>query len=72
MNRKAVFLLSGGPDSILAARLILDQGIEVAALHFTSPFCSCTHGANQRCGYPGDIEMIKDLGLEAVMAEDND
>lgn len=39
MNKKAISLLSGGLDSILAARLILDQGIDVVGLHFVSSFC---------------------------------
>ncbi|RJQ30855.1 MAG: DUF814 domain-containing protein [Actinobacteria bacterium] len=42
MNKKAVALLSGGLDSRLAIKLILDQGIEVVALNFLSPFCTCT------------------------------
>ena len=40
MNRKAISLLSGGLDSTLATKLIIDQGIEVVALHFASPFSS--------------------------------
>jgi len=43
--RKAVVLLSGGLDSTLAARIVLDQGIELHAIHFTSPFCTCSHKA---------------------------
>lgn len=39
---KAIALLSGGLDSILAIKLIKDQGIDVLALNFTSPFCTCT------------------------------
>jgi tRNA U34 2-thiouridine synthase MnmA/TrmU len=39
---KALALLSGGLDSTLAVKLILDQGIEVEALNFTSPFCTCS------------------------------
>ena len=42
--RKAVVLLSGGLDSTLAARMLLDQGIELHAIHFTSPFCTCSGG----------------------------
>jgi len=39
---RAVILLSGGLDSTLAAKMMLDQGIELFALHFTSPFCTCS------------------------------
>jgi tRNA-specific 2-thiouridylase len=42
--RRAVILLSGGLDSTLAARMLLDQGIELHAIHFTSPFCTCSRG----------------------------
>lgn len=35
---KAIGLFSGGLDSILAAKLIIDQGISVTALTFCSPF----------------------------------
>lgn len=42
MKRKALALLSGGLDSTLAVKLMLDMGLEVEALNFTSPFCTCT------------------------------
>ena len=42
LKRKALALLSGGLDSTLAIKVMLDQGIEVEALNFTSPFCTCT------------------------------
>jgi tRNA U34 2-thiouridine synthase MnmA/TrmU len=42
---RAVILLSGGLDSTLAARMMQDQGIELFALHFTSPFCTCSRNA---------------------------
>lgn len=42
MNKKAVALLSGGLDSSLAVKMMLDQGIEITAVNFTSPFCNCT------------------------------
>jgi len=38
MNVKAIALFSGGLDSIIAARLIQDQGIEVVGLTFSTPF----------------------------------
>ena len=34
----ALALLSGGLDSILAARTIMDQGLTVLGLHFVTPF----------------------------------
>lgn len=48
MQRKAIALLSGGLDSTLAVKVLLDQGIIVEALNFTSPFCTCT-GKNAGC-----------------------
>jgi tRNA U34 2-thiouridine synthase MnmA/TrmU len=41
-NIKALVLLSGGLDSALAARIVLEQGIETVAINFISPFCRCT------------------------------
>jgi tRNA-uridine 2-sulfurtransferase len=38
---KALGLLSGGLDSILATEMILKQGIEVTAFNVRSPFCLC-------------------------------
>lgn len=40
---KAIALLSGGLDSTLAARVLLEQGIELEALNFITVFCNCTH-----------------------------
>jgi tRNA-specific 2-thiouridylase len=49
--KKALILLSGGLDSTLAARILHDQGIDLHAIHFTSPFCTCDHkaGGNGSC-----------------------
>jgi tRNA U34 2-thiouridine synthase MnmA/TrmU len=54
---KALALLSGGLDSTLAVKLILDQGIDVEALNFTSPFCLCGRGG---CGAS---KTAKQLGV---------
>lgn len=40
MNRRAIALLSGGLDSLLAAKMILDQDMDVVGLHFTSSFAT--------------------------------
>ncbi len=38
MQRRALALFSGGLDSILAAKIIQNQGIDILAINFTSPF----------------------------------
>jgi tRNA U34 2-thiouridine synthase MnmA/TrmU len=43
MTIKAVGLLSGGLDSTLAARVLLEQGIEVVGLHYSTGFCMNDH-----------------------------
>ena len=40
---KAIALLSGGLDSTLAAKVVMDQGIELEALNFLTVFCTCTN-----------------------------
>jgi len=40
---KAIALLSGGLDSTLAARILMEQGIELEALNFLTVFCTCTN-----------------------------
>ncbi len=39
---KAIALLSGGLDSILAVKIILEQKIEIEAVNFLTVFCTCT------------------------------
>ena len=39
---KAIALLSGGLDSSLAAKVVIEQGIELEALNFMTVFCTCT------------------------------
>jgi tRNA U34 2-thiouridine synthase MnmA/TrmU len=38
---KVLALISGGLDSTLAVKMMLQQGVEVEAVNFTSPFCLC-------------------------------
>jgi tRNA U34 2-thiouridine synthase MnmA/TrmU len=37
---KAIALLSGGLDSTLAAKIVMEQGIELEALNFLTVFCT--------------------------------
>jgi tRNA U34 2-thiouridine synthase MnmA/TrmU len=48
--RKAVALISGGLDSLLAARVMLDQGIHVEGINFFTGFCveGHTHAIRKR------------------------
>jgi hypothetical protein len=55
---KSLSLFSGGLDSILATRLILDQGIDVEAINFANLFCSCKE--ENKCGA---AEAAKQLGV---------
>lgn len=45
---KAIGLFSGGLDSTLAIKAITEQGIEIIALNFFSPFCRCER--SKGCG----------------------
>lgn len=65
---KAIGLLSGGLDSTLAVKLMMNQGIEVTALNFITPFCTCTrkgckHEANR-------IAEKFDIPIKVVVAGD--
>ena len=64
---KALGLLSGGLDSILATEMILKQGIEVVAFNVKSPFCLCKKGG---CGA---VDAAKQLNVPLkVVAAGND
>jgi tRNA U34 2-thiouridine synthase MnmA/TrmU len=52
---KALALLSGGLDSTLAVKLLLEQGVDVEAVNFKSPFCLCGRGG---CGASGVAEKF--------------
>ncbi len=39
---KAIAMLSGGLDSTLAAKMVLEQRVELEALNFLTVFCTCT------------------------------
>ena len=49
-QRKAVALVSGGLDSLLAAKVVLEQGVHVEGINFFTGFCveGHTHAIRQR------------------------
>ena len=57
---KAVALLSGGLDSSLAVRMMLEQGIDIEAVAIKTPFCDfdCGKGCGQRVK-----EVADELGI---------
>lgn len=57
---KAVALLSGGLDSSLAVRMMLDQGVDVEAIAIKTPFCDFDCGKG--CGHKVK-EVATELGI---------
>lgn len=56
---RALALLSGGLDSSIAVRLMLDQGLEVVGVSFESPFFDAK----------GAAEAAEELGIELVVVD---
>jgi len=61
MAKKALALLSGGLDSTLAVKMMIEQGVEVTALNFTSPFCNCT-GKKAGCQHQAS-KVAQEFGI---------
>lgn len=57
---KALALLSGGLDSTLAVRVILEQGIEVEGINFVTVFCNCT---TKNMGCSAGKQAAQTLGI---------
>ena len=55
MKKKAVALLSGGLDSMLAIRVLLDQGVPVTGIRFITHF-GCDPVTSGSCGH--DVEPL--------------
>ena len=69
-KRKAIALISGGLDSMLAAKMILDQGIHVEGINFFTGFCGDGCSAvpqrkDQDCGENINATWVADkLGIK--------
>ncbi|UCD59310.1 MAG: hypothetical protein JSV16_13490 [Candidatus Hydrogenedentota bacterium] len=59
-NPKAIALLSGGLDSTLAISIMLDLGVDVEALNFTTIFCNCT-SSRRREGCGSEARRVSEL-----------
>jgi tRNA-specific 2-thiouridylase len=65
MNRRAISLLSGGLDSLLASRIILDLDVEVIGLHFTSPLCNAVRNDDGNRA----IRAGRELGIRVIVRD---
>ncbi len=68
---KALGLLSGGLDSTLAAKLMIDQNIEVHAINFTSPFCTCTPKSSGCSSVISAVKQLGDIPLKRLALKDS-
>ena len=70
MNKKCVALISGGLDSALAAKLMLEQGIEVHGLFLSMSWGCCEKDKAQACaqqlGIPLMILGVGDAYLDVI------
>jgi tRNA U34 2-thiouridine synthase MnmA/TrmU len=57
MEKKVLVLLSGGLDSSLATKIIVDQGLSVEAVHFSTPFCNCDKCSVGQVGVDNNITV---------------
>lgn len=69
MKRKAVALLSGGLDSMLAVRVVLEQGIPVVGIRFITHF-GCDPVSSGSCGKDVEplVKMWGHLGFTVRMS----
>jgi tRNA U34 2-thiouridine synthase MnmA/TrmU len=71
LKRKAVALISGGLDSILAAKIVMEQGFGIIGLYCTSPFSKSyereqeTHAARVSKAIGIDLRIF-DMGQEYI------
>lgn len=74
---KALSLLSGGLDSFVATKMILEQGIDVVCVNFKSPFCLCDKrggcaSASKNASTFLGVELItKVRGIEYIKMVEN-
>jgi tRNA-specific 2-thiouridylase len=70
LNVKALSLFSGGLDSLLAAKVVLEQGIEVLAVTFETPFFGAerARAAARKLGLPLRIVNFTDEHLVMLRA----
>jgi len=64
-------LVSGGLDSALAVKLMLEQGIKVEAIHFSHLFCPCPRCSHKKLTLTGreKKDVFKELDIEPKVVD---
>src|SRR5512143_2728655 len=65
----ALAMFSGGLDSMLAARLVMEQGIEVLALHFITPFFGYKNKGREA---EAEAEFHASYGIKSMILDVSD
>ena len=58
MNKKAVAMISGGLDSTLAAKVMLEQGIELTGIYLSAPWGCCDKTVAMKAANSLGIEFM--------------
>ncbi len=75
-EHRGILLYSGGLDSLLAGRLLMDQGIHLTGIHFLLPFTQphIDHGELDAIKYAKQINLnveVRRLGMEYLRMVEN-
>lgn len=70
MNRKGLVLLSGGLDSILAAKILLEQGVELEAVNFKTSFNSSSRKCQKSISQKASDQLGISLGTVDITTEE--
>ena len=72
MKIKALGMLSGGLDSTLATKVLLDLGLEVEGVNFSTGFCVTEHTRNfkNENDKPLCTQVCRDKGARAASERD--
>jgi tRNA-uridine 2-sulfurtransferase len=68
---RCVGLMSGGLDSILATRCMVELGLDVYCINFRSPFCTCTAKGASCSAAEAAVRQIGNVPLEVQVVGDD-
>jgi hypothetical protein len=68
---RCVGLMSGGLDSILATRCMVELGFDVHCINFRSPFCTCTAKSASCSAAEAAVRQIGDVPLHVQVVGDD-